>query len=221
MQQIQEADKYSFKVTYLLVIVLALLIPKSLEERSVVNASMYSSIEIDTTLLKDGDIIFRRGISFVSNVVLEADSKSPYSHVGIISFYDETPFVIHAVPDESEKGIDYVRKDPLNLFLRTDRASAYSVIRLTDALSAQKAAAFAKKYYDSKILFDDNFSLRDTSKLYCTELVWLAFKKAGADLTNNKFDTLAIPLGENPYLLPGTILHSSRTFQVTKKSIFQ
>lgn len=221
MQATREANKYSFKVSYLLVIVLALLIPKSLEERSVVNASTYSSIEIDPTLLRDGDIIFRRGISFVSNVVLEADSKSPYSHVGIISFYDETPFVIHAVPDESETGIDYVRKDPLHLFLRTDRASAYCVIRLADSLSAKKAAGFAKTYFNSKILFDDNFSLRDTSKLYCTELVWLAFKKAEVDLTNNKFDTLAIPLGENPYLLPGTLLQSSRTFQVTKKSIFQ
>lgn len=221
MQATQEADKYSFKVRYLLVIVLALFIPKSLEERSVVNASTYSSIEIDSNLLRDGDIIFRRGISFVSNVVLEADSKSPYSHVGIISFYDGTPFVIHAVPDESETGIDYVRKDPLHLFLRTDRASAYCVIRLTDSLSSKKAAGFAKTYFDSKILFDDNFSLRDTTKLYCTELVWLAFKKAEVDLTNNKFDTLAIPLGENPYLLPGTLLNSTRTNQVTKKSIFQ
>lgn len=221
MQATQEADKYSFKVRYLLVIVLALFIPKSLEERSVVNASTYSSIEIDSALLRDGDIIFRRGISFVSNVVLEADSKSPYSHVGIISFYDETPFVIHAVPDESETGIDYVRKDPLHLFLRTDRASAYCVIRLTDSLSSKKAAGFAKTYFDSKILFDDNFSLRDTTKLYCTELVWLAFKKAEVDLTNNEFDTLAIPLGENPYLLPGTLLNSTRTNQVTKKSIFQ
>lgn len=221
MPVIREVDKYSKKISYILVIICALLFPKSLEERAIINASTYSSIDIDTSLLQDGDIIFRRGISFVSNLVLENDSESPYSHVGIVSFFNNELFVIHAVPDESENGIDYVRKDPLNLFLRTDRASAFAVIRYNNITAAKKASAYSKKCYDSKILFDDEFSLQDSSKLYCTELVWLAFKNANVNLTESKFDTLSIPIGENPYLLPGTILNSPNTFQVTKTSIFQ
>lgn len=213
--------KLSFKINFILVIVFALLIPKSLEEMAIINASTHSSIEIDSTLLRDGDIIFRRGISLVSNIVLETDSESPYSHVGIVSFYNNKPFVIHAVPDESETEIDYVRKDPLCLFLQTDRASAYAVIRFTDENISKRASSFSKSYYNSKILFDDEFSLQDSNKLYCTELVWRAFDKAGVNLTDNKFDTLSIPIGQNPYLLPGTLLRGPYTIQVTKTSIFQ
>ena len=217
---IQEAGRFDIKFTLIIVILCALFIPKSLDERALVNASILPSLEIDSTILRDGDIIFRRGISFVSNLVLERDSESPYSHVGIISFEGNKPFVIHAVPDESETEIDYVRKDPLNLFLRKDRASAYAVSRCVDEDAAVKASKLSIDFYNSKIIFDDGFSLLDTSKFYCTELVWQAYKHAGVNLTDNKFDTLSIPIGENPFLLPGSILLSPHTIQITKTSIF-
>ncbi len=211
----------NFRLSIILFSLFALFIPKSLEERTVINASSLTSIPIDTTLLCEGDIIFRRGISFVSNLVLENDSESPYSHVGIVTFDKDKPFVIHAVPEESENYIDYIKKDPIQIFLQTDRASAYSVTRCIDKTAALKAAEFSEKVFKAKIIFDDSFSLIDTSKFYCTELVWQAFKHSGVDLTDNKFDTLLIPIGQSPYLLPGTLLNSPHTIQVTKTSIFQ
>ena len=127
----------------------ALFIPKSLEERAVINASVIHSLTINENLLQDGDIIFRRGISLVSNLVLEHDTDSPYSHVGIITLDNGKVFVIHAVPDESETEIDYCKKDPLQLFLRTDRASAYAVIRYNDKFAAQHAADYAEKCFEN------------------------------------------------------------------------
>lgn len=218
---IHVAGNISLKISLGIFIILALLVPKSLEERTVINASVYTSLPIDSTLLQNGDLIFRRGISFVSNLVLEHDSETPYSHVGLIFFEEDHPFVIHAVPDESETEIDYIKKDPLNIFLRSDRASAYAITRYNNEKVASAASRFAKNLYMSKIIFDDAFSLKDTSKLYCTEMVWQAFKHAGVNLTDNKFDTLSIPIGENPYLLPGTIFHSPHTIEITKTSIFQ
>lgn len=218
---IHVADNSKTRISIVIVLTFFLFTPKSIEERSIINASVIPSLEIKTSILKDGDLIFRRGISFVSNLVLENDPSSPYSHIGIISFYNNTPFVIHAVPDESENGIDYIRKDSLGMFLLKDRASAYEVIRYDDPSIAEEASYFAKISYEAGILFDDSFSLHDSTKYYCTELIWRAYKYAGVDLTENTFDTLSIPVGENPYLLPGTLLWSPNTKSITKKYIYQ
>ncbi len=218
---IRVADNSKTRISIVIVLTFILFIPKSVEESAIINASVIPSLEIETSILKDGDLIFRRGISFVSNLVLETDPNSPYSHIGIISFYNSTPYVIHAVPDESENGIDYIRKDSIEIFLLKDRASAYEVIRFHDSFIAAKASNFAKISYEAGILFDDSFSLLDSTKYYCTELIWRAYKYAGVDLIANKFDTLSIPIGENPFILPGTLLRSPNTIQIIKKSLFQ
>ncbi len=213
------SSKYKF---YLLIIFLfAINIPKTLDERDIVFANTYSSMEIDECMLQSGDLIFRRGISFVSNLVLEADSESPYSHVGIITIDSGKAFVIHAVPEESESGIDYLRKDPMKTFLLKDRATAYAVFRFYDDLIADKAAHAANNYFSKKYIFDASFNLLDPNELYCTELVWRAYKDVGVNITNNRFDTLAVPIGENPFLLPGTLLNSECLSQITKSSIFK
>lgn len=210
------------KLSLILVFVLGvILIPKTFDVKDVLQASTYSSFEIDSTLLREGDIIFRRGISLISNIVLETDSKSPYSHVGIIVFDSTKPFVVHAVPEESENDIDYVRKDPLDLFLRKDRASAFAVYRYYDSTAAYGASLISSRYYNSKILFDAAFDLFDSKELYCTELIWRAYKEVNVDITNNVFDTLTIPLGSNPYLLPGTLLQSEHLSKIIKSSIYQ
>lgn len=213
------SSKYKF---YLLIIFLfAINIPKTLDERDIVFATTHSSMDIDECTLQSGDLIFRRGISFVSNLVLEADSESPYSHVGVITIDSGKAFVIHAVPEESEGGIDYVKKDPMKIFLLKDRATAYAVYRFDNDLKAEQAAIAADKYYTKKYLFDASFNLFDPNELYCTELVWRAYKDVGINLTNNKFDTLTVPIGENPFLLPGTLLNSECLSQITKSSIFK
>ncbi|MDZ7763767.1 MAG: YiiX/YebB-like N1pC/P60 family cysteine hydrolase [Melioribacteraceae bacterium] len=206
---------------WLILIFAALFIPKTFDVRDVVQATTYSSLDIDSDILCEGDIIFRRGISLISNMVLEADASSPYSHVGIIIFDSLQPFVVHAVPDESESGIDYIKKDSLNQFLRKDRASAYAVYRHYDRTASRLAAKISEGYYKKKILFDSAFDLFDSKELYCTELVWKAYKEVNVDITNNVFDTLTIPLGKNPYLLPGTLLRSSRLTKITNVSFYQ
>lgn len=210
------------KLSLILVFILGvILIPKTFDVKDVLHASTYSSFEIDSTLLREGDIIFRRGISLVSNIVLETDSQSPYSHVGIVVFDSKKPYVVHAVPEESENDIDYVRKDPLDLFLRKDRASAFAVYRYFDSTAAHAASLISSRYHNSKILFDAAFNLFDSKELYCTELIWRAYKEVNVDITNNVFDTLTIPLGSNPYLLPGTLLRSEHLSKIIKSSIYQ
>lgn len=175
-----------------------------------------SSLPINQENLKSCDIIFRRGLSLVSNLVLSADSHSPFSHIGIIIKEKKNITVVHVVPDESETGIDIIKKDELNEFLRSDRASAYAVYRYKSEIDFSKLESYIKSQLKREILFDGEFDLSSSDKLYCTEFVYKSFLEAGIDLIDNKFDTLLIPIGKNPFILPGRILTSSYLTKITE-----
>ena len=67
-----------------------------------------------------------------------------------------------------------------------------------------------KKFFISCIYsFDSISDLINSDKFYCTELVYKSFLKAGLDLSGGNLDTLLIPIGKNPFLLPRTILKSA------------
>ncbi|MCK4408266.1 MAG: hypothetical protein KAV44_11365, partial [Bacteroidales bacterium] len=48
-------------------------------------------------VVKNGDLVFRKGRSIASRVVLITDRASSYSHVGVIYMLNEIPYVIHTV----------------------------------------------------------------------------------------------------------------------------
>ena len=172
-----------------------------------INIGSYS---IDTSILKDGDVIFRRGTSFVSNMVLMADEKSPYSHTGIIKIIDNTFYVIHSVPAEKLGEEDITKLELLANFLCRDRSTAIAIYRLknqNETISGY-AANLAYRFAEQKTPFDSDFNLRDDSRLYCTELVWKSYLLAGIDLVDNTFENIDIPLSKGPYILPGTLLKS-------------
>ena len=123
--------------------------------------------------LKDGYLVFRKGRSIESYVVLITDRASFYSHVGVIYMINKIPFIIHTVPDESENGIDYVKMEKLSVFFSSEKSSRGSIFRLKEQYtnSSKLAALTAKSYFDDKIIFDDAFDLKSENKLYCTELV--------------------------------------------------
>ena len=172
-----------------------------------INIGSYS---IDTSILKDGDVIFRRGTSFVSNMVLMADEKSPYSHTGIIKIIDSAFYVIHSVPAEKLGEEDITKLELLANFLCRDRSTAVAIYRLKNqnATISGCAANLAYRFAEQKIPFDSNFNLKDDSRLYCTELVWKSYLLAGIDLIDNEFEEINIPFSKGPYILPGTLLKS-------------
>ena len=173
-----------------------------------INIGSYS---IDTSILKDGDVIFRRGTSFVSNMVLMADEKSPYSHTGIIKIIDNAFYVIHSVPAEKLGEEDLTKLELLANFLCRDRSTAIAIYRLKNQNEtiSDCAANLAYSFAEQKIPFDSDFNLSDDSRLYCTELVWKSYLLAGIDLVDNTFENIDIPLSKGPYILPGTLLKSN------------
>lgn len=177
------------------------------------NSKTIRSIYCNPALLADGDIIFRKGRSLVSEAVLTSDGQSPYSHVGIIKIINDNVMVIHAVPSESPGEKDLVKIDALPLFLSYDRASMAAIYRLDqidkDAQAcAIKASNIALSYAEQQIPFDNDFDLNTKDSLYCTEMVWRAYQGAGIDLVDGKFDNLAIPMSKGAYILPSSLLKS-------------
>lgn len=178
-----------------------------------------SETKIDPVLLaginseiKDGDIIFRKGRSLISSIVMLNDQETEYSHVGICCKTDNEMFVIHAVPGEpDEQGNEKIRCDKLSEFLTPDKASIFAFYRLTCDTSgiAAASAANALAYYRAGLPFDKALNFRNDDKLYCTELVWKAYLKSGVNITGNQFKKLNLNILTDSIILPGHIQNSA------------
>lgn len=139
---------------------------------------------------QEGDVVFRRGTGTVGQAVVTLDGGGPYSHVGIVAFCEGTPMVVHAVPGEPDfdGDPDRVKLDSIDVFYSTGRASQGAVMRHADSAAAARAAKMAYKAYERRTLFDHEYDDRDTSRLYCTELITYAFDRAGARLHVSQHD---------------------------------
>lgn len=139
---------------------------------------------------QEGDVVFRRGTGAVGQAVVVLDGGGPYSHVGIVAFYEGTPMVVHAVPGEPDfdGDPDRVKLDSIDVFYANDRASRGIVMRHADSAAAARAAKVAYQAYERRALFDHGYDDRDTSRLYCTELITFAFDRAGAPLPVNQHE---------------------------------
>lgn len=164
----------------------------------------------NSSLFENGDIIFRRGRSFVSRMVLLTDNSSNFSHSGIIYKNNNEIFVIHSVPGEEKGEPDIVKKENLSTFLRNDRAEAFAIYRIKELqkFKIKIAVNYALTLANNKTPFDGSFDYRTDDEIYCTELVWKAFLKGGIDLVEDRFEKLNFALGNGPYILPGTLLNS-------------
>lgn len=163
---------------------------------------------INTATLRSGDIIFRRGPSLESQAVVTFDGGAVFSHVGIVVCQDGVTQVIHVVP--AEGGPDITKTEPVEEYLRSDRALAAKAYRVISENPSQikQAVEIAKDYARHQVPFDNNFDLASDDALYCTELVWRAYQKAGIDLLDGHFEQSTTSLIKGPVIWPSSLLHS-------------
>lgn len=169
--------------------------------------------ELPTGLFQEGDLVFRRGTGWTSRVVLAADRSGAYSHVGILKRMDGKWCVIHAVPGEPDfRGDrDRVKLEGVERFFARDRAANGAVMRVSDAPEeALQAAEKALALFRAGMLFDHEYDLADTTKMYCTELIDYVYKREGVDLSEGRRSKINIPLFNGYYLLPSDIVQSPR-----------
>ena len=169
------------------------------------------ALGIDPGLLENGDLIFRRGQSIASRLVLAADARSIYSHVGLLLLDGSEARVVHAVPAETGGDPAPVRVEPLTSFIDARHTSAVSVRRLEHVRASHYAAlsaSIASNYARESLPFEDRFDLESQDRLYCTELVWRAYLEAGIDLVDGTFVRLETPFGTGSYLTLSSLLNS-------------
>ena len=119
-----------------------------------------------------GDIVFHTSRSAQSKAV-QAATKSPYSHMGIVLFRDGKAVVFEAVQP--------VKYTPLKQWLDRGQGRRYVAKRLKQPLSAASVRKLhqAAERYEGKP-YDLTFEWSD-ERLYCSELVWKMYK-AAADI---------------------------------------
>lgn len=166
----------------------------------------------NTQEFESGDLIFR------STQTIEGDTVrwlggGDYSHVGIINVEDGEVFVIHVVPSFPS----VVRKDTLQKFV-SDIVD-FAVYRVQTSRERRRRAAFLAKSWVGKKPFDRDFSLQDSTKLYCTELVYYAYQNVGLDLVDGKYDIALLPIvGKKEVIYPKTIIDAGHVKLICKSS---
>lgn len=137
-------------------------------------------VAIDTTTLSPGSLILRRGEGMLSTFFSKIASEGQlYSHCGIID-YDSTNHrwvVWHAYQDSS-LGADGIFRQSLDSFVMESEAVAIYPALALDSLGLQKMRAYIALHRPGGQYpkgFDSHFDLRDTTTLYCTEFVALAY----------------------------------------------
>ena len=128
--------------------------------------------------LRDGDLVFVRGRSLRSCLVRMTGAPEDFSHVGIVVTEGGKPGVLHAKPNAKTLQIESIDD-----FLSPSRVDYAEVYRVKPAGEKGKiASAEALSCFWNGKEFDGQFDISNDDKLYCTELVWLAYKRAGIDL---------------------------------------
>lgn len=139
---------------------------------------------------QSGDIIFHTSRSSQSQAIQLA-THSPYSHMGIILFRNNKPYVY-----EASKRVQYT---PLNQWIERGTNGKYVVKRLKQPLTTaqqQQIQKTAQLYANAP--YDLSFSWSD-ERQYCSELVWkIYFNALGIKIGNlqklREFDLTSTPV---------------------------
>jgi len=174
------------------------------------SAELKEALKDSSISLRNGDLIFRRGKSLVSHLVLMCDSKTAYSHVGLIVKKNSGTYVVHATPGENRPNQpELVKCEPLMDFLTPDKSAEFAICgtQTQHRAVAEEAAKVALSYVEEKRTFDHDFDLENSQTLYCTELVWTAYKTAGVEVVSH-LDSVATPLSSTTLILPSSLFES-------------
>lgn len=181
------------------------------DKRTLSACQTAQNLSYSPNLFKEGDLVFRRGSSLSSTMVLLADRSTAYSHVGMLLKDSGKWKVVHASPDEADANGNRVVLEDLLSFWSVDKAIQGCVMRsYGDSLSLTKICQYALWFSSLSIPFDHNFNLKDTNQMYCTELMLFLFSKANMELTNGNLSQVNLPGIRGMYVLPSDIQNGGK-----------
>ncbi len=181
-----------------------------------ISQSKHSKINTVTEYnIQNGDLIFRRGQSTESQLVIITDCKSRFSHVGIIYIENGIPIVIHSVPSENKREPDFIKKEKLAEFLNPEKVSEFAIYRSDFSKEIKnRAAVNAFQFFENKLTFDDKYDLASDDQLYCTELVLKAFQPDSLKSLTIQSTSLNFIFGKLDVIMPGNIIENPHFFKI-------
>ena len=164
-----------------------------------------------STLIDEGDIVFRRGEGLVSQIVLAHDIGGNYSHIGLVVCDNGKLKIAHSVPGEHDDSNDFdrVKLDNVDIYFSSSYATKGAVkrIHISDE-QKRKLSSKALEIVARKVPFDHHYNLEDTSELYCTEFVRHIYLTIGIDLTEGRRTNAYIPGMQGEYVMPSDIYNN-------------
>lgn len=125
--------------------------------------------------IKDGDIILRHGYGFVSDMIVNTLNENfSVSHCAIVVKNDTNASVIHSV-SQSLSDFDGVQEQNLRRFINDSKKGSVIVLRYKGDNLNHLIAERARYYLDKRVPFDNSFDINDSTKFFCTELIWRIF----------------------------------------------
>ena len=199
-----ELNSINVMTNYLLHIVLMAVACAGLVQCNVPARTQVPTIPIE--LLQEGDIVFRRGYGFASEMVVYNDADGKYSHVGVVVNSEKGLMIAHSVPGGDAEENDIMRLERIEQFYSGESSSFGEIVRMElDSLQRRRLSEMAVAKANEKIPFDHNYDLEDTTALYCTELVQLLYRNIGIDLAEGRITRLNAPGFSSDYLMPSDI----------------
>jgi hypothetical protein len=156
--------------------------------------------------LKPGDVVFRRGAGFWTEVFSQTSrTEGFFSHVGVIVSDPRGLRIRHAEADDVT-GVGGVRSDTLETFLY--QAKGVAIARPDAGLATSVSNEAASPKWEG-VPFDTSFRLDDGARaVYCSEFVWEVMRRAsGHDIVPDKTDIGGIPGVTVDDLLNSSYLH--------------
>jgi hypothetical protein len=139
---------------------------------------LVSLIEPD---LEEGDILLRRGSSFVSTLISRASpSAGGMSHCGIVVRDQGDWQIIHSISG-SISDQDGIRMENLQSFADKAYRAKIKLVKPAFEIDRQLLAQRARYYLNQGAAFDHEFDLEDSSRLYCSELIRAVYLDSGAE----------------------------------------
>lgn len=163
--------------------------PPPMEEKVYENIS-----KEEKAMLRDGDIILRRGEGMVSDFIAEfLEEKYPFTHCALLSIEGGKYYVTHS---ESNPEVSGMLKQPLMDFVINAIPGTLGAVRLKATPTQIKAIQTgAAAYLKAGKPFDLKFNLTDTTEFYCVEMLDHLFQRAlKKNVLSRKKNLVAYPV---------------------------
>lgn len=158
--------------------------------------------------LHNGDIAFRRGEGIASRAVLMTNARGSFSHVGVVLNIDNQWFVVHEVPFESESlEEDKICCESAEIFFGEAKAASGALYRFqgADSLMVSGVYKYVMRQVERELPFDHDYDLSDSTKQYCSEMVWRSYMSQGVDLSQGRRTKVTMPGFAGVHIMPADI----------------